>query len=123
LPNDPQFLRYASCFIAMQMGKYLLNDLNCKLLTHENFKDAQKRVEQEGAKYFDKAVLDIKAALEKLYEKGAQVPLQQLSATFRRGDLINILSPKSKAKVLNSRKRSKPKRRPWPPKKRPKLKR
>ncbi len=96
LPNDPQFVRYASCFIAMQMGKYLHNDLNEKPLTHKNFEDAQKLVEQKGVEYFDKAVLDIKAALEKLYENGSQVPLQQLSATFRRGDLINILSPKLK---------------------------
>jgi hypothetical protein len=96
LPNDPQFVRYASCFIAMQMGKYLHNDLNEKPLTHKNFEDAQKLVEQKGVEYFDKAVLDIKAALEKLYENGSQVPLQQLSATFRRGDLIDILSPKLK---------------------------
>lgn len=42
LDKDPEFVPYASCFIAMYMGKYLLKDLNNELkeLTHKNFKRA-----------------------------------------------------------------------------------
>jgi hypothetical protein len=92
LDKDPAFVRYASCFIAMLMGKYLLKALNCEGLTHKNFEAAKKLVEQKGATYFEQAVSDIQAGLEKLYGKGSQLSLQQLSATFRRGDLIVILN-------------------------------
>jgi hypothetical protein len=90
LKTDPQFVVYASCFIAMQMGKYLLKDLNCELqgLTHQNFNTAKQLINQKGTEYFDKAVIAIKIALENLYEQGSKVALQQLAATFRRGDLI-----------------------------------
>jgi hypothetical protein len=89
-PLKPQFIVYASCFIAMQMGKYLLKDLNCELqgLTHKNFNDAKNLIDQKGTEYFDQAVIAIKIALDNLYEQGSKVALQQLAATFRRGDLI-----------------------------------
>jgi hypothetical protein len=86
----PQFVVYASYFIAMQMGKYLLKDLNCELqgLTHKNFNTAKQLINQKSTEYFDQAVIAIKIALENLYEQGSKVALQQLAATFRRGDLI-----------------------------------
>lgn len=88
----PQFISYASCFIAMQMGKYLLKDLGCDLegLTHKSFEATRQLVEEKGDEYFDQAVLDVKGALEMLYGN-SDVSLQQLSATFRRGDLIEKL--------------------------------
>ncbi len=92
--NDyPQFIRYASCFIAMQMGKYLLSDLQCDIagLTHQNFELAKRLIEEKGEEYFNRAVQDINTSLQKLYCMGNEVSLQQLSATFRRGDLIGIL--------------------------------
>lgn len=90
LKTDPQFVVYASCFIAMQMGKYLLKELNCELqgLTHQNFNTAKQLINKKGTEYFDQAVIAIKIALENLYEQGSKVALQQLAATFRRGDLI-----------------------------------
>lgn len=90
--NDPPFVRYASCFVAMQMGKRLLKDLNVPLdsLDHRNFAQAKTLIEQNGENYFAAAVQNVDQALNGLY--GAQeVSLQQLSATFRRGDLISRL--------------------------------
>jgi predicted DNA-binding protein len=80
-PDDPPLVRYASCFIAMQMGRRLLAELNGSLekLSHHTFKTAQLLIEQQGEAYFNAAVQDLQRAL------------QQLAATFRRGDLISIL--------------------------------
>lgn len=91
-PQAPDFIRYASCFIAMQMGKRLLHDLQIKMndISHLNFHQAQKMIEQNGEAYFNHAVQDIQLALESLYGSN-ETSLQQLSATFRRGDLIDKL--------------------------------
>jgi hypothetical protein len=54
-PEDaPDFLPYASRFIAMQMGQYLLEDLGVKLneLDHRNFSRAQQLIDQKGEEYF-----------------------------------------------------------------------
>lgn len=92
-PHDPQFIRYASCFIAMQMGKYLLEDLGCdvKGLTHQNFEKARGLLEDNSADYFSRAIDSIDTALKMLYGTN-EISLQQLSATFRRGDLIEKLN-------------------------------
>jgi len=92
--SDPTFVRYASSFIAMQMGFHLRKELAVSLggdgLDHRNFAKARKLVEQKGESYFAAAVADIYEALTHLY--GEQpISLQQLSATFRRGDLISDL--------------------------------
>ncbi len=90
--SDPLFVRYASCFIAMQMGRRLLKDLNVALtgLDHRNFARAQGLVEQSGERYFIAAAQDVDQALGGLYGV-KEVSMQQLSATFRRGDLIGRL--------------------------------
>jgi len=90
--DDPEFIRYASCFIAMQMGKHLLNNLNITidLLTHKNFTEARILLDKNGELYFNKSMKDIENALRKLYGS-TDISLQQLSATFRRGDLIEKL--------------------------------
>ncbi len=90
--NDPGFVRYASCFIAMQMGRRLLADLNIQMrdISHRNFQSAQQHIEQNGEAYFNDSVQDIQKALEDLYGE-QETSLQQLSATFRRGDLISKL--------------------------------
>ena len=90
--NDPLFVRYASCFIAMQMGRRLLKSLDADLsgLDHQNFPKARQLIESRGESWFDHSVADIESALRSLY--GAQdISIQQLSATFRRGDLIEKL--------------------------------
>ncbi|MBF0317144.1 MAG: AIPR family protein [Nitrospirae bacterium] len=93
-PEDaPLFVRYASCFIAMQMGKYLLQDLGGSLqdLTHKRFDDSRRLFERNVQQYFERAVDAVDKALKKLYAD-PQLSAQQLSATFRRGDLIEKLN-------------------------------
>lgn len=51
---------------------------------------ARQLIESRGESWFDDSVADIERALRSLY--GAQdISIQQLSATFRRGDLIEKL--------------------------------
>jgi hypothetical protein len=90
--DDPLFVRYASCFIAMQMGRRLLKDLGVKLdgLDHRNFSKAKQLVDERGEDYFKRSRQDIDTALKALYG-GQEISVQQLSATFRRGDLIEKL--------------------------------
>lgn len=92
-PNDPEFVRYASCFIAMQMGRRLLSAMNLQLkdLNHQKFQDAHQLVEEKGRDFFKTSVRDIEQALQMLYGE-QEISLQQLSATFRRGDLIEKLN-------------------------------
>jgi hypothetical protein len=92
IEGDPLFVRYASCFIAMQMGRRLLKDLKVGLdgLDHRIFTQAKTLIERQGEDYFAVAVQNVEQALDELY--GSQpVSMQQLSATFRRGDLISRL--------------------------------
>ena len=91
--TDPVFVRYASCFIAMQMGVRLSRDLgleDIQGLDHRNFAGARKLIEQKGESYFASAVKDIEESLKYFYRERS-ISLQQLSATFRRGDLISAL--------------------------------
>jgi len=91
-PNDPDFVRYGSCFMAMQMGRRLLAGMKIEIdeISHQNFPLAQQLIDQDGEDYFKGAVEDIQRAIADLYGKKS-VSLQQLSATFRRGDLISRL--------------------------------
>jgi hypothetical protein len=77
----------------MRMGARLLRGLDVELgrLDHRIFPRARRLIETEGERYFREAVDDIEVALELLYGR-REVPLQHLSATFRRGDLISILN-------------------------------
>ena len=90
---DPIFVRYASCFIAMQMGRRLISDLglaDVNGINHLNFTNASDLIAANGNKYYSDSLRDILQALSDLYG-GQNVSLQQLSATFRRGDLIERL--------------------------------
>lgn len=88
----PDFLPYASRFIAMLMGRYLLNELGLRVeeLNHTNFLRAEKAFDVNAEAYFQKAVEAISDALEPLFEHQSRT-LQKLSATFRRGDLVSAL--------------------------------
>lgn len=90
--EDPVLVRYASCFIAMRMGQRLLHDLGKPLdaLTHQSFNSAKNLLEARGEIYFRAAVDDVELALRDLYGQ-KEVSTLQLSATFRRGDLIQKL--------------------------------
>ena len=89
---DPDFVRYASCFLAMLTGRRLAGDLGEPLegLDHRRLGDAVRLIEENGGRYVDDAVDDVRGALQELYGD-RDVSLQQLSATFRRGDLLPIL--------------------------------
>jgi hypothetical protein len=93
LSENPAFIRYGSCFIAMQMGKYLLKDLEIDLtgLTHQTYIAAKNLHDQNGEYYFEQGMVDVGDALKALYG-GTDVSLQRQSATFRRGDLIDTLN-------------------------------
>lgn len=91
--TDPVLVRYASCFIAMRMGQHLLHDLGNKALeavNHQNFLVAKKLIDEKGEAYFRLSVSDVELALKDLYGQ-KEVSTLQLSATFRRGDLIQKL--------------------------------
>ncbi len=93
-PDDaPDFLAYGSRFIAMLMGRYLLEEMGItrNQLDHRNFDRARTLVERKSADFVSRAEKDISAALEPLFH-GRERTLQRLSATFRREDLIEMLS-------------------------------
>lgn len=91
--SDPVHVRYSSCFIAMQMGRRLLKDLNEDLskLDHRNFAQAQALLQNRGEIYFKESAQDVDTALHDLYGH-KRISTQQLAATFRRGDLVEQLS-------------------------------
>lgn len=90
--DSPELVRYASCFSAMLMGQQVLQEMKIPLssLTHRNFGQARKLVEENGEKYFELSVDLLQKALEQLYGDQQVSPLR-LSATFRRGDLLEYL--------------------------------
>ncbi len=93
LESDPQFVRYASCFSAMLMGQQLLGTMGLsevKQLDHANFEQAKTLIEENAEAYFFQSIDQIKDALGQLYgaDWEEKTSLQQLSATFRRVDLI-----------------------------------
>ncbi len=92
IDNPPDFLPYASHYISMIVGRKLLADENLRLsdVSHRNFKDIHDTFEQQKTEYHRKSVDDITKALREFYGD-RDISLQQLSATFRRGDLIEML--------------------------------
>ncbi|MBW2707779.1 MAG: AIPR family protein, partial [Deltaproteobacteria bacterium] len=92
IDNPPDFLPYASHYISMIVGRKLLADKNLCLsdVSHRNFKDIHDTFEQQKTEYHRKSVDDITNALKECYGD-RDISLQQLSATFRRGDLIEML--------------------------------
>lgn len=91
--GTPEFVPYASCFLAMRMGQYLRKFLNIEdgtPFTHLNIDRARAIIESDDDDLFNKSVNDVQLALKTLY-KEENPSLQRLSATFRRGDLIEEL--------------------------------
>jgi AIPR protein len=93
-PGAPNFLAYASYFMAMLMGRYLLADLGISLeqLDHRTFVQAKTKLEQNDDAYVARAVAEIQAGLHEIYG-ATQVSWQRMAATFRRGDLLTKLLP------------------------------
>jgi len=75
---DPFLVRYASCFIAMQMGRRLISDLGVAgvdSISHLNFKDANDLIVANRDQYYSSSIEDIQQALTDLYG-GQEVSLQ-----------------------------------------------
>ncbi|WP_456092534.1 AIPR family protein [Neisseria sp.] len=97
LDTDKLFVRYASCFLSMQIAKKLVMSLGLtsfKDINHRNFNQVKELLDTHIDNYFTMAVNDIDNALKNLYNSSyeTEISLQQLSATFRRADLIELLN-------------------------------
>jgi hypothetical protein len=88
----PEFIVYASHYIAMLIGRMLLEKQQITLddLSHRNFKAIKQLLEDNSAIFYKQACDQIAEALIACYGNRA-ISLQQLSATFRRGDLLEML--------------------------------
>lgn len=91
--NAPDFLPYATRFIAMLMGESLLKEMNISLqdLTHRNYNEADRIIDRDAERLFQQASDKIDLELKKIFAQTERT-LQRLSATFRRGDLIETLT-------------------------------
>lgn len=91
-PAPPDFMPYASHYISMLIGRKLLADMGVPLpeVSYRNFKVIVQKFEDGQAQYHANAVNDVRDALKACYGN-REISLQQLSATFRRGDLLEML--------------------------------
>jgi len=97
-PEDdkpPEFLPYASHYIAMVVGEIFLHSHNKGIadVNHRNFKELTVSFEEKKRDLYKLAITMISAALKNLYGERI-ISLQQLSATFRRGDLLEYIDTK-----------------------------
>ena len=77
----------------MLIGRELLHDQGVSLdeVSHRNFAELTRRLQSDRADYHERAVHSVTSALKRCYGE-REVSLQQLSATFRRGDLLEMLN-------------------------------
>lgn len=92
LDSPPIFLPYAAHYLAMLMGQQLLTEASLKFVdvTHREFTRLEELLSRQKDQYMKTAIEQLQQALDLLYGK-RDVSLQQLSATFRRGDLLETL--------------------------------
>jgi hypothetical protein len=90
--TPPPFIPYASHYISMLVGRELLKDedLTVDGITHATFGRLVEKLRAKERAYHESAVSKVAEALQRLYGR-REVSLQQLSATFRRGDLLEML--------------------------------
>lgn len=90
--HPPDFLPYASHYLSMLIGHALLRDHGLCLsdVSHRNFSSLIQAFDEGQARYHADAVRQIAEALRDCYGD-RNISLQQLSATFRRGDLLEML--------------------------------
>ena len=82
----------------MLIGRELLNDaaLAVAEVSHRNFAELTAMLTEDGDRYYTLATDTLAGALVACYGN-RDVSLQQLAATFRRGDLLEMLSPETSA--------------------------
>ena len=90
--TPPDFLPYSSHYIAMLIGRKLLKDegLSLDQVSHRNVQGLLQVLEDKRDRYYADAIQSLEKALKDCYGERA-VSLPQLSATFRRGDLLEML--------------------------------
>ena len=98
IDEPPDFLPYASHHLSMLIGRELLKDacLGTADVSHRNFGNLAASLSDNGDRYYALAIGLLEAALVACYGN-REVSLQQLAATFRRGDLLEMLSPDKSA--------------------------
>jgi len=74
----------------MRLGVLLLKELGGQEISHRNWETVRALWEEKKEVFYKQAVEDIQTALREFYGE-RDLSLQQLSATFRRGDLIEKL--------------------------------
>ena len=91
--TPPEFLPYASHYKAMLVGEALLRagGIQFKEITHKNCRQLLDRLQADFGRYHIDAQANIDQALKQLYGE-RDISLQQLAATFRRGDLLHYLA-------------------------------
>ena len=98
IDDQPDFLPYASHHLSMLIGRELLRDagLPAPDVSHRSFSKLAASLTEDGDRYYALAINTLTAALVACYGD-REVSLQQLAATFRRGDLLEMLSPEASA--------------------------
>ena len=96
MPRPPDFLPYASHHIALLIGRALLRDrqVTVEQVSHRNYGALAAAFRAGRAAYYRNAVDGVEQALRFCYGN-REVSPQQLAATFRRGDLLEILNAKT----------------------------
>jgi len=86
------FLPYASHYISMVLGQVILSatKIRASEISHRNFSVLKVRLDEHFDEDYTNAIALVERAIEHCY--GArEISLQQLTATFRRGDLLEML--------------------------------
>jgi hypothetical protein len=88
--NSPPFLAYASRFIAMLIGKQLLEaeSIDLDKVNHTNFAKLESLLDSNINKYYELAINNINDFIEKRYSNET-ISLVKYSGIFRRDDLVN----------------------------------
>lgn len=96
------FLPYSAHYVAMRMGVLLLAEKSWSIssITNRTFAEAVQYFEAEKLRLYKQSVDDVEAVLTKFYANRSELSLQQLSATFRRGDLIEPLVKSGERKAI-----------------------
>ncbi len=94
--RPPDFLPYASHHLALLIGRALLRDrqVTVEQVSHRNFAELRASFRAGQAARYRNAADGVEQALRYCYGDRAVSP-QQLAATFRRGDLLEILNGKA----------------------------
>ena len=88
--NAPRFLPYATHFLAMLVGEELLARLSTRV-NHRNLDQTLMLIDGHFDEMYDRAVLKLRVVVGLSGIDESTVSLQRLSATFRRGDLLDMV--------------------------------